>query len=125
HRGLVPVRSAHHPQTHTHLAVLSLPCAHRDLPSFPTRRSSDLRLGIAMAGHWWHVFLARSSDRLGKAVRHGAREALIADSTPERSEEHTSELQSRENLVCRLLLEKKTRNRADLLLWSRCARARP
>src|SRR5690606_41678724 len=26
----------------------------------------------------------------------------------ERSEEHTSELQSRENLVCRLLLEKKT-----------------
>src|SRR5690606_41085830 len=26
---------------------------------------------------------------------------------PERSEEHTSELQSRENLVCRLLLEKK------------------
>src|SRR5690606_29651785 len=28
-------------------------------------------------------------------------------SQPERSEEHTSELQSRENLVCRLLLEKK------------------
>src|SRR5436309_7564072 len=27
--------------------------------------------------------------------------------TPIRSEEHTSELQSRENLVCRLLLEKK------------------
>src|SRR5436309_12720899 len=28
---------------------------------------------------------------------------------PGRSEEHTSELQSRENLVCRLLLEKKNR----------------
>src|SRR5207302_11118808 len=28
----------------------------------------------------------------------------------ERSEEHTSELQSRENLVCRLLLEKKKTN---------------
>src|SRR5436309_4052657 len=28
----------------------------------------------------------------------------------ERSEEHTSELQSRENLVCRLLLEKKKNN---------------
>src|SRR5690606_39338573 len=27
--------------------------------------------------------------------------------SPQRSEEHTSELQSRENLVCRLLLEKK------------------
>src|SRR3712207_8887297 len=30
---------------------------------------------------------------------------------PERSEEHTSELQSRQYLVCRLLLEKKTQNR--------------
>src|SRR2546422_8418317 len=29
---------------------------------------------------------------------------------PERSEEHTSELQSRLHLVCRLLLEKKNRN---------------
>src|SRR5690606_41652011 len=29
----------------------------------------------------------------------------------ERSEEHTSELQSRENLVCRLLLEKKKQKR--------------
>src|SRR5436309_10981383 len=33
---------------------------------------------------------------------------LLRGSVPEpRSEEHTSELQSRENLVCRLLLEKK------------------
>src|SRR5690606_40634312 len=31
--------------------------------------------------------------------------------TEGRSEEHTSELQSRENLVCRLLLEKKKKNR--------------
>src|SRR5690606_41757146 len=30
---------------------------------------------------------------------------------PYRSEEHTSELQSRENLVCRLLLEKKKKNK--------------
>src|SRR6202044_359961 len=30
---------------------------------------------------------------------------------PKRSEEHTSELQSRENLVCRLLLEKKKKTR--------------
>src|SRR5690606_23022767 len=40
--------------------------------------------------------------------------ALAADDAgqlwPERSEEHTSELQSRENLVCRLLLEKKKKN---------------
>src|SRR5690606_40411286 len=32
-----------------------------------------------------------------------------------RSEEHTSELQSRENLVCRLLLEKKKLHYSDLL----------
>src|SRR5690606_39369953 len=32
-----------------------------------------------------------------------------------RSEEHTSELQSRENLVCRLLLEKKKQNTAARL----------
>src|SRR5690606_40606169 len=31
----------------------------------------------------------------------------VAEDTPTRSEEHTSELQSRENIVCRLLLEKK------------------
>src|SRR5690606_40125965 len=36
------------------------------------------------------------------------REASIGQRTSTRSEEHTSELQSRENLVCRLLLEKKT-----------------
>src|SRR5215475_15057802 len=30
---------------------------------------------------------------------------------PARSEEHTSELQSRENIVCRLLLEKKKKNK--------------
>src|SRR6266511_5025610 len=40
--------------------------------------------------------------RLGRAV---LRPSLPA--RPERSEEHTSELQSRENIVCRLLLEKK------------------
>src|SRR5690606_41543121 len=32
-----------------------------------------------------------------------------------RSEEHTSELQSRQNLVCRLLLEKKNKHYSDAL----------
>src|SRR5260370_15828554 len=35
------------------------------------------------------------------------RELAIADNLMDRSEEHTSELQSHLNLVCRLLLEKK------------------
>src|SRR5215475_9621997 len=34
-----------------------------------------------------------------------------------RSEEHTSELQSRENLVCRLLLEKKKKSQSSKFLW--------
>src|SRR5690606_41845305 len=36
-----------------------------------------------------------------------------------RSEEHTSELQSRENLVCRLLLEKKKTNRNNAIVAAR------
>src|SRR3712207_8837573 len=43
--------------------------------------------------------------KLGRKVNGGRRLARSAFST--RSEEHTSELQSRQYLVCRLLLEKK------------------
>src|SRR2546427_6026827 len=39
-------------------------------------------------------------------------------SRPKRSEEHTSELQSQSNLVCRLLLEKKKQNNLGEMLWS-------
>src|SRR5207342_3949529 len=38
----------------------------------------------------------------------------VRSSTRCRSEEHTSELQSRENLVCRLLLEKKKKNKIKI-----------
>src|SRR3712207_8623381 len=41
------------------------------------------------------------------AEPHGARHVLRARLFGERSEEHTSELQSRQYLVCRLLLENK------------------
>src|SRR5690606_42049530 len=44
-------------------------------------------------------------DRAGQ--RAGDRQPRLALRRAGRSEEHTSELQSRENLVCRLLLEKK------------------
>src|SRR2546426_9177477 len=40
-------------------------------------------------------------------ARHGLRQADEAQAVEDRSEEHTSELQSPCNLVCRLLLEKK------------------
>ena len=41
-----------------------------------------------------------------KSLRDEGYEVVLINSNP-RSEEHTSELQSRTNLVCRLLLEKK------------------
>src|SRR5690606_38382481 len=47
-----------------------------------------------------------SSGLLDEAYR---RYAIEANQGTTRSEEHTSELQSRENLVCRLLLEKKNK----------------
>src|SRR5690606_42126956 len=58
------------------------------------------------------VFLMRLPfDADGRAVLAqdlGFHDGLAARTArPSRSEEHTSELQSRENLVCRLLLEKK------------------
>src|SRR5256886_10330432 len=40
-------------------------------------------------------------------------EIIQARMTPVRSEEHTSELQSQSNLVCRLLLEKKKQDTSD------------
>src|SRR5690606_41368991 len=44
----------------------------------------------------------------------GSLVALALTATTIRSEEHTSELQSRENLVCRLLLEKKKKDSEGL-----------
>src|SRR3989442_10931930 len=43
---------------------------------------------------------------------------------PERSEEHTSELQSRPHLVCRLLLEKKKNKIRPIAILSRTRRIR-
>src|SRR2546430_2927870 len=41
----------------------------------------------------------------------------------DRSEEHTSELQSQSNLVCRLLLEKKKKKRNQIDMSRQCASA--
>src|SRR5690606_40193949 len=102
-------------------------CSHRDgaRDSFPTRRSSDLeaasRLGRFSIGESSCSFsslivcipVVSEPSRLVEGVGRFhwrlpnskfVRTALGRSSVPERrSEEHTSELQSRENLVCRLL----------------------
>src|SRR3712207_8457477 len=60
----------------------------------------------------------REAEHLFQAVRHEdhADPALLeAPDQLERSEEHTSELQSRQYLVCRLLLEKKKKKKLQLI----------
>src|SRR6266511_1693857 len=74
-------------------------CRTRALPIPPGRRRLSCR--------------ARSEPRSPTCCRPSTFSPPRAPSasTPSRSEEHTSELQSRENLVCRLLLEKKKQHK--------------
>src|SRR5207249_9804851 len=99
--------------------------AHRYLHSFPTRRSSDLAgLLLVERGEASVHRDELRADLAQRIVRQGLAQALrqrpqdrpvlagvarrIDGAQSElRSEEHTSELQSRFDLVCRLLLEKK------------------
>src|SRR5690606_41041017 len=97
----------------------------RHLPSFPTRRSSDLVGALArLKGNDFGTHPINAPSRPHPACATSARNSASAAPRSNgctcprsasarsarsraRSEEHTSELQSRENLVCRLLLEKK------------------
>src|SRR5262249_59205793 len=107
------------------LSLITLYAAHRDLHSFPTRRSSDLTATPPTARpsgrrrrrrknkHHGQACARASAERQrsegGDAAHAGepAEAQLACPIDPRRSEEHTSELQSLTNLVCRLLLEKK------------------
>src|SRR5205823_13657856 len=75
--------------------------------SFPTRRSSDLRWNQRNHGSVAHP---PGQDSLCSGTPRGNRRVhgmWIRQVHRQRSEEHTSELQSLAYLVCRLLLEKK------------------
>src|SRR5256885_3658300 len=67
-----------------------------------------------------HDALPICDDRVPDRQRepHGAQHARVFPQGPDdgRSEEHTSELQSPCNLVCRLLLEKKKKNKKPLYI---------
>src|SRR5204862_6126074 len=104
---------------------LELHLHHPELPSFPTRRSSDLtdfakkhfdmdsveelradikkRIEREKEAGGRAVMGEKIVEELVKANDFPMPEGLIASGS--RSEEHTSELQSRRDLVCRLLLE--------------------
>src|SRR5207249_11101822 len=91
---------------------------------FPTRRSSDLLPGHPPDdGAWPRRELARplrwrasstTTFRNASRPRTGRRSIISISTSPmarsRRSEEHTSELQSRFDLVCRLLLDKKNKH---------------
>src|SRR5207249_12020017 len=99
--------------------------ASRDLHSFPTRRSSDLFLGRSLrealevtagrsgpgillgavtAAGTFYVLMATDFRGLQELGFIAGTAILLAWLSMVRSEEHTSELQSRFDLVCRLLL---------------------
>src|SRR5690606_41692900 len=88
------------------------------LHSFPTRRSSDLLTGgpYPVRNLVQNVNDLKAQIAANEMGISALREMIgqfgldVVDAYMghvQRSEEHTSELQSRENLVCRLLLEKK------------------
>src|SRR5439155_19661178 len=84
---------------------------HRDLHSFPTRRSSDLSNEVPWHGRPPDAWQAAAN--LQRRLAHGVQGCGAAEPAQlRRSEEHTSELQSRGQLVCRLLLEKNNRRRS-------------
>src|SRR5688500_19566764 len=79
----------------------------RALHSFPTRRSSDLEKSL-LHDDWSMARLGPNSVSTGVTLRQfDCTEQSPQPSHTARSEEHTSELQSPCNIVCRLLLEKK------------------
>src|SRR2546422_7748600 len=90
----------------TEIYTLSL---HDALPISPagSRLAGDVRVVRGDGGNELHE-LFRHHDG-----RHGVGAVEIARRAELRSEEHTSELQSRLHLVCRLLLEKKKKHHSD------------
>src|SRR5690606_40560248 len=110
----------------THTPFFSnIPAARPAPPSFPTRRSSDLATaaGASFACGYGPAPVhppVRSPVRRRVVLQELSPHVLagvepvddrVDDPRGARSEEHTSELQSRENLVCRLLLENKNNTR--------------
>src|SRR5688500_19908402 len=99
------------------MLTLMGPNTRRASHSFPTRRSSDLEAQLVEGVKLVEQSLrsALRKEGLAEIETDGAfdphvHEALLSqpsDGAQPRSEEHTSELQSPCNLVCRLLLEKK------------------
>src|SRR5690606_41981700 len=85
---------------------------HDALPILPRRGEAMRCRTRGGVGSWVMVSMGSEVEFDGLVVRPGHADAgqaglALRGGEEARSEEHTSELQSREKLVCRLLLEKK------------------
>src|SRR5699024_11741455 len=92
-----------------------------------SKRLSALSISVSVTSGRYHcrVMSNSSARRFSQAKSARSRwPATMASSTSwtERSEEHTSELQSRFDLVCRLLLEKKKKKEETLIATDRSKR---
>src|SRR5207247_5442766 len=89
---------------HDALPILSAPAHSRSSTPGGSRRSAAARsrIGVRVA-----IMLSASTRLQSRQPQPAVRHFCATSATVSRSEEHTSELQSRVDLVCRLLLEKK------------------
>src|SRR5690606_34100272 len=108
--GGAPVATGGRPRTAAG-RVLGLDLEVDDLPGLGVHRVLG---GEALGGQHPDLPLAVGGEEAEGALLtgHDLPDEVVGG-VEQRSEEHTSELQSRENLVCRLLLEKKTPERHD------------
>src|SRR5690625_2854452 len=81
------------------------------LTLLPGASSVASLIEVSVIGGHYHQPLLRGPGRTVAQRRQQTSEPLVLS---ERSEEHTSELQSRGHLVCRLLLEKKNHEHGGL-----------
>src|SRR2546422_8769119 len=77
------------------------------VPEAPGAVRAQARLRFPTATVKASTVLPDLDKYTGPPLEYGRMEATASDPAVQRSEEHTSELQSRLHLVCRLLLEKK------------------
>src|SRR2546430_11622192 len=111
-----------------HLASPASPIDYLRLPLHTLKVGSHgTHHTIGLAKHKRARFLlASTSEVYGDPQVHPQPQSYWGHVNPIRSEEHTSELQSQSNLVCRLLLEKKnktTHARSTSLTRSQCSLA--
>src|SRR5690625_3013457 len=90
--------------------------SYKNLIDWHVQEGTKAVVVVGTTGESPSVNMDEHAELIEVAVKHaGDRIPVIAgvggNSTSERSEEHTSELQSRGHLVCRLLLEKKKYNK--------------